>query len=208
MRGSSRWMLSPYDKGGELRFPPPLIVAIWSCTPCRIGLSSLLRPAGSSQATLRRPGVATYRCFLPDLTGFIGSRRAGPNFQHHLAAAVLESADPRGGIRPRCSGLRVQGTASSPSSTTVDMLPHKQQKVKWRRGWDSNPRCIAAHTLSRRAHSARLCNLSTWCIIPPSGESFKLRLERKRCKIAENVLNRERYHRLLQWKLGDKQKGL
>ncbi len=29
---------------------------------------------------------------------------------------------PRRGIQPRCSGLRVQGTASSPSSTTVDSV--------------------------------------------------------------------------------------
>ncbi len=31
---------------------------------------------------------------------------------------------------------------------------------EWRRGWDSNPRSLAAHALSRRARSAGLRNLS------------------------------------------------
>ncbi len=34
-------------------------------------------------------------------------------------------AGPRGGVRPRYSGLRVQGTASSPSSTTNMILPQR-----------------------------------------------------------------------------------
>jgi len=46
--------------------------------------SSLPKPASSGQAPLRHPGVTTYRCFLPDLTGFVGSRRAGPDLQRHL----------------------------------------------------------------------------------------------------------------------------
>ena len=37
-------------------------------------------------------------------------------------AAVLLTADPRRGIRLRCSGLRIQGTAGSPSSTTKHMV--------------------------------------------------------------------------------------
>ena len=36
---------------------------------------------GSNQATLRHPEDTTYRCFLPDLTGFTAFRRAGPNYQ-------------------------------------------------------------------------------------------------------------------------------
>ena len=34
-----------------------------------------------SQASLRHPKRTPYRCFLPDLAGFEGLRRAGPNLQ-------------------------------------------------------------------------------------------------------------------------------
>ena len=63
--------------------------------------------------------ITTYRCSLPGLTGFMASRRAGPDHHHHLPEAVPRVPGPRAGIRPRYSGLRVQGTASSPPSTTV-----------------------------------------------------------------------------------------
>ena len=47
---------------------------------------------------------------------------------HEIHAVTLmvhtsDRAGPRGGVRPRYSGLRVQGTASSPSSTTMLILP-------------------------------------------------------------------------------------
>ncbi len=44
----------------------------------------------------------------------------------HVVTLMLHTSDragPRGGVRPRYSGLRVQGTASSPSSTTEMILP-------------------------------------------------------------------------------------
>ncbi len=47
------------------------------------------------------------------------------------------------GVQPRYSGLRVQGTASSPLSTATSFKP----KNKKRRGWDLNPRdrnCLLA----------------------------------------------------------------
>ena len=44
------------------------------------------RARGSGQADLRHPENTVYRCFLPDLTGFTGHRRAGPDPQHHLRA--------------------------------------------------------------------------------------------------------------------------
>ena len=37
---------------------------------------------------------------------------------------------PREGIRPRYSGLRVKGTAGSPSSTAEDMLAQEEGCVK------------------------------------------------------------------------------
>jgi len=47
-----------------------------------VGLPPLVN---SGQASLRRPKMSTYRCFLPDLTGFAALRRAGPNLQRHVA---------------------------------------------------------------------------------------------------------------------------
>lgn len=40
--------------------------------------------SGSSPAIPRHPRGPTYRCFLPDLAGFVGPRRAGPGSQHRL----------------------------------------------------------------------------------------------------------------------------
>src|SRR5690606_2824245 len=46
----------------------------------------------SNQALLRHPGDFTYRCFLPDLTGFVKPCRVGPNLQRHLLWADLTRA--------------------------------------------------------------------------------------------------------------------
>jgi len=81
-------------------------------------------PTGSSsQEPLRHPESATYRCFLPDLTGFIALCCTGPSLRHCLAEPVPEVKRPRMGIQPRFSGFRVQGTASSPPSTTPKSNP-------------------------------------------------------------------------------------
>ena len=42
----------------------------------------------------------------------------------------MQRPTPREGIRPRYSGLRVQGTAGSPSSTAEDMLAQEGGCVK------------------------------------------------------------------------------
>ena len=72
----------------------------------------------SSQVVPRRPKITAYRCFLPNLTGFTALRRAGPNSQHQKPPTEAAGTGPQGGIQPRYSGLRVQGTAISPPSTT------------------------------------------------------------------------------------------
>ena len=38
--------------------------------------------------------------------------------------------------------------AGNPPETNVTAGSHQ---TKWRRGWDSNPRCLSTHTLSKRA---------------------------------------------------------
>ncbi len=78
---------------------------------------------GSGQAALRHPELAVYRCFLPDLTGFTGLRRVEPGLQRRIARADSAGPGLERGIPPRYSGLRVQGTASSPPSTITPSVP-------------------------------------------------------------------------------------
>jgi len=90
-------------------------------------------PASSDQATLCHTGNAIYRCFLPDLTGFIVSSCIEPDYQHRTAKANLADCKPQVGIQPRYSGFRVQGTASSPPSTAqFMMLPTSFNQVNTR----------------------------------------------------------------------------
>ena len=55
---------------------------------------------GSSQAYLRHPEGPTYRCFLPDLTGFAGFRRAGPGPQRLQAPAEAPGRTSGGNSTP------------------------------------------------------------------------------------------------------------
>src|SRR5690625_3892540 len=66
--------------------------------------------------------MTVYCCFLPDLTEFTGPCCAGPERQHQFLKADHKVASPRLGIQPRYSGLRVQGTATSPLSTTITII--------------------------------------------------------------------------------------
>ena len=54
------------------------------CTYSRKDLPGGTQPVSSDQAPLRHIRGFTYRCFLPDLTGFVKSYCARPNRQHHL----------------------------------------------------------------------------------------------------------------------------
>ena len=58
----------------------PLLMPIQTCR----------HNASSGQVIPRRPRKSTYRCFLPDLTGFAAPRRVRPNHQHRVALAVSE----------------------------------------------------------------------------------------------------------------------
>ena len=53
-----------------------------------IGPLSLTALTGSGPVTLRHPKLTTYRCFLPDLTGFMALRRVGPGPQRCSAPPV------------------------------------------------------------------------------------------------------------------------
>jgi hypothetical protein len=57
-----------------------------------------------------------YRCFLPDLTGFI-TVCCVPSNPDLRTRDLYSRYNPQKEIRPRIGGFRVQGTASSPLST-------------------------------------------------------------------------------------------
>ena len=84
---------------------------------------ALTRTTGSDQVSPRHPRGTAYRCFLPDLTGFTGPSCAGPSRQRRRVRSRPNDAPPRWGIQPRCSGLRVQGTANAPPSATILIVP-------------------------------------------------------------------------------------
>ena len=85
--------------------------------------------ANSTQATPWRPKLSTYRCFLSDLTGFGSAPPHGTQASTPLSAASLHGERPRTGIQPRYSGLRVQGTASSPFSTALSPYSARTRTV-------------------------------------------------------------------------------
>ena len=62
--------------------------------PSSTATDSSASPAGSSgQVSPRHPPAPAYGCFLPDLTGFAGWRRAGPDLRRPVPGAT---ADPPG----------------------------------------------------------------------------------------------------------------
>jgi len=73
----------------------------------------------SDQAPSRHITETAYCCSVPRLTRFTGRYCARPNRQHHLnAPAVLKKRLNRG-HNLRYSGLRIQGTATSPAGTAL-----------------------------------------------------------------------------------------
>ena len=131
--------------------------------------SDASRTGSSGQAPLRHPPAPAYGCFLPDLTGFAGWRRVGPEPSTLRAQSCPGPSGPRTGIQPRRSGFRVQGTAGSPPSTvtrasirpapdtpgdTVHTVPRGAESGLWLRSHPDVP--IRHHTESeRRVHRAR-----------------------------------------------------
>ena len=76
----------------------------------------------SSRATPRHTTVTAYCCSVPRLTRFTGYRCARPDYQHHMPPPAIRKRHLNWGISLRCSGLRIQGTAASPVSTTYTII--------------------------------------------------------------------------------------
>ena len=118
------------DSGGSAPAPGfGKLTSLQVCPPLRL-FSSVVHPL-SIRAPQAYPGrqlqlglpaapEANYLPLLPSGPDGVRSaspRRAGSSTL--LPRAVPTAPGPRAGIQPRYSGLRVQGTASSPSSTTA-----------------------------------------------------------------------------------------
>ncbi len=71
----------------------------------------------SNQVNPRHTKMITYRCFLPDLTGFMSFRCVGPNSQRHFYRPDFTRYSLGEEFNPAVADCRLQGTASSPSST-------------------------------------------------------------------------------------------
>ena len=82
----------------------------------------------SDQAPSRHTWVAAYCCSVPRLTRFTGPCCARPDRQHHLQSPAAQNYCLNWGVSPRYSGLRIQGTAASPVSTT-GLLYYKSTQV-------------------------------------------------------------------------------
>ena len=107
--------------------PPPLAMVVHLPSNCttRLTRNNRLRPGAPAaprrdSLPLLPPGPDGVQRLLPRRT-----QSSTP-----LEPSSIKRNNPQGGIRPRYGGLRVQGTASSPSSTTTVMLPQARRNVK------------------------------------------------------------------------------
>src|SRR3990170_7433011 len=125
-----------FGKLPSLQFCPPLRLSNSVVHPLSIRAP---QACPGSQLRLGLPAApeAYYLPLLPSGPDGVRSaspRRAGSSTP--LARTVPTAPGPRVGVQPRYSGLRVQGTASSPSSTTADILSRLRTTVSsqiWRR---------------------------------------------------------------------------
>src|SRR3990172_2164958 len=111
-----------FGKLTSLQFCPPLRLSSSVVHPL-----SIRTPQASPGSRLRLGLPAAPEAYYlpllpsgPDGVRSASPRRAGSSTP--LARTVPTAPGPRAGVQPRYSGLRVQGTASSPSSTTAAIL--------------------------------------------------------------------------------------
>ena len=88
-----------------------------SCTPRRTQSSQRTVCVGDLTRGNHDTNCNTYRCFLPDLTGFVSVCCAVSN-QHQQQTSPGRTVDLQGEFNPALADFGLQGTANSPSSTT------------------------------------------------------------------------------------------
>ena len=137
--------------------------------------SSIRRPQHTPRRRLQpgSPAALGVPC-LPLLPSGPGGVHRPPSRGAQPSAPSPEGrgrrAAPGRGVRPRYGGLRVQGTASSPSSTTIFMLR------EWERGVKGDTLPVGRNTCATMAPAlSRLIQRGT----QPEGNSMSLPLFRK-----------------------------
>ena len=83
------------------------------------------RRGNSSPVTLRHPRATAYRCFLPDLTGFTASRRAGPDLQRFPTRTVLTTPDLEREFGPAKAACGYRAPLAPRLARPPIMLGHK-----------------------------------------------------------------------------------
>lgn len=81
-------------------------------------LQAVILSVNSDQASPRHTKLHAYRCFLPNLTGFTSFCCVRPKRHHHLTRADLTNTNLGQDFNSAIADCRLQGTATSPSSTT------------------------------------------------------------------------------------------
>ncbi len=118
------------------------------------------RGVGSGQGIPRHTGGPAYRCSLPGLAGFAGSRRVGPSL-HRLPARLSPN---RGNLGREFDPARADCGYRAP-------LPPRLARPRWltaghmaeREGFEPSVRLLDVHTISSRAPSSTRASLrSAW----------------------------------------------
>ena len=152
---------------GECCFWPSAFTAAGTNCGRSVPLCGALHPSEKLQVRLRRNGRMGRDCL-----------RCAPAvclwaiFGWRLRFALLDLSDCSNCVLHPSEKLQVRlrrnggwggiGLALLDLSNGSNCVLHPSEKLqvrltaKWRMGRDSNPRCIAAHTLSKRAHSTTL----------------------------------------------------
>src|SRR3990172_698587 len=87
------------------------------------GLTAL---TSSGPVTLRHTGLTTYRCFLPDLTGFIALRRVGPGPQRRSAPPVPRYTDLEQEFSPAIAACWYRAPLAPRLARPLAMLPRSR----------------------------------------------------------------------------------
>jgi hypothetical protein len=135
--------------------------------------SSASSHRSSGQASLRHPPAPAYGCFLPDLTGFAGWRRVGPDLQR----SVPRAAPDHPGLGRGFSPARADCGYRAPLAPRLARSP-----AEYTRGWDetSRDRLYRSHKLplSERhgpVHQPREQS--------PEGGEQRMRVDRRRLPV-------------------------
>ena len=125
-----------------LKLPPWRRTGFWPCTHLRQSQTSDTGAGGSFQELCGTRSEILTVAFFRTWRGSNTLRCATPSDQHSLRRPAPFGPGLNVGIHPRLGGLRVQGTASSPASTT---------KLAEREGFEPSSGFKGHYAISNRA---------------------------------------------------------